>query len=358
MPTAPWTLARRAERLEPSVIREILKVTEKPGIISLAGGLPAPESFPVQAMREACERVLADTPHEALQYAASEGFGPLREWVAAQLGAQGLRVRADQVLITTGSQQGLDLVGKVLIDPGSVVAVESPTYLGALQAFAPYEASFTAVAGDDDGRNVSGVHHLEDDASNVSLLSSAHPTVGRERLVQPVEEHDHRRRLALLEHLHRDEHAALVAARACPDVHAVVVEVDRLAVDGLVPDDRAAEGLRQGLVAQADAQRRYPGLGEAPDGLERDARLVGRAGAGRDDHAVGAALEELVDGGGVVAHDVDLRAELPQVLHEVVGEGVVVVDHQDARHGHCSWAIASSIAFSTARDLFTDSSNS
>jgi 2-aminoadipate transaminase len=147
----PWKLARRAERLEPSVIREILKITEKPGVISLAGGLPAPESFPVEAMREACLRVLTDTPHEALQYAASEGYGPLREWVAAQLGAQGLQVQAAQVLVTTGSQQGLDLVGKVLIDAGSRVAVEAPTYLGALQAFTPYEPEFVAVDCDEQG---------------------------------------------------------------------------------------------------------------------------------------------------------------------------------------------------------------
>ncbi len=146
-----WTLARRAERLNPSTIREILKLTERPGIVSLAGGLPAAELFPVQAMAEACARVLRDSPHEALQYAASEGFGPLREWVAAQLAAQGLQVQASQVLITTGSQQGLDLVGKVLIDPGSRVAVESPTYLGALQAFAPYEPEFLSIEGDDDG---------------------------------------------------------------------------------------------------------------------------------------------------------------------------------------------------------------
>jgi len=146
-----WQMARRAERLNPSTIREILKITERPGIISLAGGLPSADTFPVQAMREATATVLRDTPREALQYAASEGFGPLREWVAAELWSQGLKAGADQVLITTGSQQGLDLVGKVLIDPGSVVAVESPTYLGALQAFAPYEANFTAVAGDDDG---------------------------------------------------------------------------------------------------------------------------------------------------------------------------------------------------------------
>ncbi len=150
-PSTPWQLARRAERLEPSVIREILKITETPGIISLAGGLPAPESFPVQAMREACDRVLTDTPREALQYAASEGYGPLREWVAAQLATQGLQVPAGQVLITTGSQQGLDLVGKVLIDAGSRVAVEAPTYLGALQAFAPYEPDFVAVNCDEQG---------------------------------------------------------------------------------------------------------------------------------------------------------------------------------------------------------------
>ncbi len=150
-PTAPWQLARRAERLEPSVIREILKITEQPGILSLAGGLPAPESFPVQAMREACQRVLTDTPREALQYAASEGYGPLRDWVAAQLGTQGMTVQASQVLITTGSQQGLDLVGKLLIDAGAVVAVEAPTYLGALQAFAPYEPEFKAVDCDEQG---------------------------------------------------------------------------------------------------------------------------------------------------------------------------------------------------------------
>lgn len=147
----PWTLARRAARLNPSTIREILKVTERPGIISLAGGLPAAETFPVAAMAEATARVLRETPREALQYAASEGYGPLREWVAAELATQGVPVDAAQVLITTGSQQGLDLVGKVLVDPGSHVAVESPTYLGALQAFAPFECDFTAIEGDDEG---------------------------------------------------------------------------------------------------------------------------------------------------------------------------------------------------------------
>jgi len=149
--SSTWQMARRAERLNPSTIREILKVTERPGIISLAGGLPSADTFPIEAMRVATERVLRDTPREALQYAASEGFAPLREWVAAEMATHGIRAEASQVLITTGSQQGLDLVGKVLIDPGSRVAVESPTYLGALQAFSPYEAEFVAVDGDDEG---------------------------------------------------------------------------------------------------------------------------------------------------------------------------------------------------------------
>jgi len=146
-----WKMARRAERLNPSTIREILKITEKPGVISLAGGLPSADTFPVAALAEATARVLRDNPREALQYAASEGFGPLREWVVAELARHGLQADAAQVLITTGSQQGLDLVGKVLIDPGCRVAVEQPTYLGALQAFAPYEPEFQAIAGDEEG---------------------------------------------------------------------------------------------------------------------------------------------------------------------------------------------------------------
>jgi 2-aminoadipate transaminase len=149
--TRPWQLAARTARMNPSAIREILKLTEQPGIISLAGGLPSAETFPIEAMREATSRVLRDTPREALQYAASEGFAPLREWVADEMKRHGLAADAAQVLITAGSQQGLDLVGKVLIDAGSRVAVEAPTYLGALQAFVPYEPEFVTVACDDEG---------------------------------------------------------------------------------------------------------------------------------------------------------------------------------------------------------------
>jgi len=153
-PSSPFRMARRAAAMNPSVIREILKLTERPGVISFAGGLPAPSTFPVEEMREACARVLRDAPQAALQYAASEGHAPLREWVATELGRQGQRVDAAQVLITTGSQQGLDLVAKVLIDAGSTVLVETPTYLGALQAFTPMEPHFAGVEGDEHGPSV------------------------------------------------------------------------------------------------------------------------------------------------------------------------------------------------------------
>ena len=146
-----WQMARRAEKMNPSVIREILKVTEKPGIISFAGGLPSPLTFPIDAMREASERVLRNDGKAALQYAASEGYAPLREWVAQDLLKQGMKISPDQVLITTGSQQGLDLVAKILIDAGSRILVETPTYLGALQAFTPMEPVAVSVNSDDHG---------------------------------------------------------------------------------------------------------------------------------------------------------------------------------------------------------------
>ncbi|MBN9340798.1 MAG: PLP-dependent aminotransferase family protein [Comamonadaceae bacterium] len=143
-----WTLAARAAKMNPSVIREILKVTEKPGIISLAGGLPSPKTFPVDDFARAAATVLAQDGPAALQYAASEGFPALREAVAQWLPWD---VDPAQVLITTGSQQGLYLVAKVLVDEGSRVLVETPTYLGALQAFTPMEPTIVSVASDDEG---------------------------------------------------------------------------------------------------------------------------------------------------------------------------------------------------------------
>ncbi|MDH0865724.1 PLP-dependent aminotransferase family protein [Mitsuaria sp. GD03876] len=164
MNRSPWTQARRAARMNPSIIREILKVTEKPGILSMAGGLPSADTFPVEAIKTACDRVLTHNAKEALQYAASEGFAPLREWVAAKVASLGLKVSPDQVLITSGSQQGLDLVGKLLCDAGAPVAVETPTYLGALQAFTPYEPIFASLASDDEGPLPAAIEALPHDA--------------------------------------------------------------------------------------------------------------------------------------------------------------------------------------------------
>lgn len=157
-----WHQARRSERMNPSIIREILKATERPGLLSMAGGLPAAETFPVDAIRAACDRVLTAVPTAALQYAASEGYGPLREWIAARLSAEGMQASPEQVLITTGSQQGLDLVAKVMIDAGTRVAVETPTYLGALQAFNLFEPDYATLSGDGDGPTPEAVRALAD----------------------------------------------------------------------------------------------------------------------------------------------------------------------------------------------------
>ncbi|NMM77262.1 PLP-dependent aminotransferase family protein [Acidovorax sp. SRB_24] len=143
-----WTLAARAAKMNPSAIREILKLTDKPGIISLAGGLPAPQTFPIDAFTQACNTVMARDGAAALQYATSEGYAPLRQAVADMLP---WAVDPEQVLITTGSQQALDLIGKVFLDKDSRMLVETPTYLGALQAFAPQEPIAVGVASDDDG---------------------------------------------------------------------------------------------------------------------------------------------------------------------------------------------------------------
>lgn len=141
-----WTLSQRAQKLTSSAIREILKVTERPEVISFAGGLPAPATFPVERLRAHTQRVLQEAPTAALQYGPTEGYLALREWIAAKHGAS-----PANVLVTTGSQQGLDLLGKVLIDTGSRVLVETPTYLGALQAFSMCEPQFVSVPSDEGG---------------------------------------------------------------------------------------------------------------------------------------------------------------------------------------------------------------
>ena len=171
-----WKLAARAEKMNPSVIREILKVTEKPGIISFAGGLPSPKTFPIAEFDAASHKVLSEDGQAALQYAASEGFPALREAVAAMLP---WNVDPTQVLITTGSQQGLDLVAKILIDGGSKILVETPTYLGALQAFTPMEPAVVSVASDDEGVVVDDLVAKAKDARFIYLLPNFQNPTGR-----------------------------------------------------------------------------------------------------------------------------------------------------------------------------------
>jgi 2-aminoadipate transaminase len=147
-------LARRMSRVKSSAVREILKVAERPDILSFAGGLPAPELFPLAAIAQAHAETFAEEGRAALQYSTTEGFAPLRSWIAERCRQQGARVTADQVLVTHGSQQGLDLIAKVLLDPGDVVVVENPSYVAALQAFDAYEAELVGVGGDADGLRI------------------------------------------------------------------------------------------------------------------------------------------------------------------------------------------------------------
>lgn len=139
-------MALRADWIQASTIRELLKLTQRSGILSFAGGLPAPESFPKEEARQALDRILREKGEVALQYGPTEGYAPLRAWIAAKYG-----VRPEEVLITAGSQQGLDLLGKVLLDEGSPVALEAPSYLGAIQAFRAYGPRFLTVPTGEEG---------------------------------------------------------------------------------------------------------------------------------------------------------------------------------------------------------------
>jgi len=156
MSAAPETLweprfAQRMHGIRASMIRELLKLTEKPDIISFGGGLPAPEVFPAEEIRAATNRVLTEHGTTALQYTTTEGYRPLRELLVRHMARYGVIVRPENVLITSGSQQALDLVGKLLINPGDRVLTEEPTYLGALQAFNAYQAEYLPVPIDDEG---------------------------------------------------------------------------------------------------------------------------------------------------------------------------------------------------------------
>ncbi|MCY1074127.1 aminotransferase-like domain-containing protein [Archangium lansingense] len=166
----PFPLAQRMSRMKASAVREILKVAERPDVLSFAGGLPAPELFPVEAIAQAHAEVFAEEGRAALQYSTTEGYGPLREWICAHLARQGQHATTDQVLITNGSQQGIDLVAKVMLDPGDVVVVENPSYLAALQTFSGYEASYAVVGSDDQGMRVDELEGLLRGARKPKLI--------------------------------------------------------------------------------------------------------------------------------------------------------------------------------------------
>jgi 2-aminoadipate transaminase len=149
----PWEYryANRTQRMGSSVIRELLKLTEQPDIISFGGGLPAPEVFPVKEFKDACNYVLDNFGPQSLQYSATEGYRPLREMISRHTGRYSVNVTPDNIMITSGSQQALDFIGRVFINLGDHVVVESPTYLGALQAWNGYGAQYIAVPSDENG---------------------------------------------------------------------------------------------------------------------------------------------------------------------------------------------------------------
>jgi 2-aminoadipate transaminase len=144
-------LAERTHLMQASVIREILKVVSQPGMISLAGGIPAPESFPLDIIGDLTTQVLTKYGSSAFQYDLTEGFFPFREALVGFLAKKGIHAQADEIITASGSQGVLDAIGKILITKGDKVALEAPTYLGAIQAFNPYEPEYISMATDDDG---------------------------------------------------------------------------------------------------------------------------------------------------------------------------------------------------------------
>jgi 2-aminoadipate transaminase len=149
----PWEYryANRTKRMGSSIIRELLKLTEQPDIISFGGGLPAPEVFPYKEFQAACNYVLENHGAQALQYSTTEGFRPLREMIAQRTARYAVSVTPENILITSGSQQALDLIGRVFINQGDHIVVESPSYLGALQAWNAYGAQYISVPSDENG---------------------------------------------------------------------------------------------------------------------------------------------------------------------------------------------------------------
>ncbi|MCM1567186.1 MAG: PLP-dependent aminotransferase family protein [Dehalobacter sp.] len=166
-----YNYAKRINHLKASEIREILKVTENPEIISFAGGLPAPELFPVDEIKEVSRIVLEEEGTEALQYTTTEGYLPLRKWIAARMNHRlSTQFEPDSILLTHGSQQALDLSGKVFLDEGDIVLCESPTYLAAISAFKAYGCEFKEVPTDEEGMIPGELDRILDSTPNVKLI--------------------------------------------------------------------------------------------------------------------------------------------------------------------------------------------
>lgn len=186
-----WRFSERADQLQSSFIREILKITQQPEIISFAGGLPSPLTFPVDTMKAAFDKVLSENGKVALQYGPTDGYLPLRQWIADSLSTNGAKIVPEQVLMTSGSQQALDLLGKVLIDEGSRVLVETPSYLGALQAFSVYRPEFKSVETDEHGLVPASLDKVAAGARLLYALPNFQNPTGRslsvERRVELVE---------------------------------------------------------------------------------------------------------------------------------------------------------------------------
>jgi len=143
--------AHRAEMMKPSEIRSLFAVASRPDIVSLAGGMPNLSAFPMEMMASVVEKLVAEHGQEALQYGSGQGHPKLREQICDVMALEGVRAHPDDVIVTTGSQQALDLISRIFIDPGDVVLVEAPSYVGALGTFSQYEAQVVHVAMDNDG---------------------------------------------------------------------------------------------------------------------------------------------------------------------------------------------------------------
>jgi len=179
-----WQFSDRANKMQPSFIREILKITQQPEVISFAGGLPSPATFPVDTMKAAFDHVLSTTGKVALQYGPTDGYMPLREWIADSLSTNGAKIVPEQVLMTSGSQQALDLLGKVLIDEGSKVLVETPSYLGALQAFSVYGPNMVSVETDEHGLVPQSLDKVAEGARLLYALPNFQNPTGRSLSVE------------------------------------------------------------------------------------------------------------------------------------------------------------------------------